>query len=268
MTSISGLDDNTRQQVWQDVVQIADMEWVYLSPHLDDIALSCGGLVWEQCQAGDRVSVWTVCAGDPGEEPLSPFAQSLHERWQTGREAVRQRRAEDEAACAILGAAARHFPIPDCIYRRSPLNGNHLYTTEESLFGPLHPQEFGLVQSLSAELRRSLPAEAEIVCPLTLGGHVDHRLTCAAAAGLERPLWYYADYPYEREAIGELAVLEQAGWKSFLFRVSTGGLAAWTHSVAAHASQISTFWPNLVTMQAALRDYWAENEGVRLWRPA
>jgi LmbE family N-acetylglucosaminyl deacetylase len=241
--------------------------WVYLSPHLDDVALSCGGLVWEQSQAGDRVSIWTICAGDPTDENLSPFALSLHERWKTGREAVRQRRAEDEAACAILGAAARQFPIPDCIYRCSPLNGNHFYTTEESLFGPLHPQESGLVQSLAVQLRRSLPAEAQIACPLTLGGHVDHRLTRAAAAGLDRPVWYYADYPYEREAVGELQALEQAGWKPFLFPVSAAGLDAWTRSVAAHASQVSTFWPNLAAMQAELQDYWGQNEGVRLWRP-
>ena len=69
------------------------MEWIFISPHLDDIALSCGGLVWELAHAGDQVSIWTICAGEPPVAPLSPFAESLHDRWQTGAEATQRRRA-------------------------------------------------------------------------------------------------------------------------------------------------------------------------------
>ena len=53
---------------------------VYLSPHLDDAVLSCGGMIHRQAQAGERVVVVTVCAGDPPPGPLSDFARSLHER--------------------------------------------------------------------------------------------------------------------------------------------------------------------------------------------
>ena len=59
------------------------MEWIYFSPHLDDVALSCGGLAWEQSQSGSPVQVWTICAGDPPARPLSAFAEELHERWET-----------------------------------------------------------------------------------------------------------------------------------------------------------------------------------------
>ncbi len=87
------------------------MEWIYLSPHLDDIALSCGGLVWEQVHSGSQVSIWTICAGDPPSQAYSDFARSFHERWGTGVWAVATRRAEDIVSCARLGAAHRHFPI-------------------------------------------------------------------------------------------------------------------------------------------------------------
>ena len=64
------------------------MEWIYLSPHFDDIAYSCGGLVWEQVNSGQMVSIWTICAAYPPPGPLSSFASILHERWGTGREAI------------------------------------------------------------------------------------------------------------------------------------------------------------------------------------
>lgn len=255
------------------------MAWVYISPHLDDVALSCGGLVWEQAQAGQRVSVWSICAGDPPLGPLPPFAQSLHTSWNTGREAVAQRRAEDIESCARMGASWRHFSVPDCIYRRGEKDGEPLYASEESLFNRLHSSEANLVHKLSAELAQSLrrlapnpernvAAERDIklVCPLTLGGHVDHRLARAALESLGQSLWYYADYPYVLDHAGELTHLQGLGWEAVVFPISERGLKAWEQAVAAHASQISTFWPDLDSMKAALRDY-LQQVGITLWRP-
>ncbi len=130
------------------------MSWLYLSPHLDDAALSCGGLIWEQAQSGEEVSLWTICAGDPPSGPLSPFAESVHARWGTGREASAARRAEDIRSCAILGAAFHHLSIPDCIYRRSPKTGEVLYGSEETIFGPVHPEETLLVSKLARQISR------------------------------------------------------------------------------------------------------------------
>ena len=96
------------------------MNWIYLSPHLDDVVLSCGGVICEQIKAGDKVQVWTICAGDPPENQLTLFAQDLHARWNTDNDAVSIRREEDQLACHLLGASPTHFNYPDCIYRRFP----------------------------------------------------------------------------------------------------------------------------------------------------
>ena len=230
------------------------------------MALSCGGSIWEQAQRGVAVSVWTICAGEPPEGPLSPFAEKLHERWQTGRGAVTQRRGEDLASCAAMEATPGHFHIPDCIYRRSELDGVALYTSESAIMGPVHPQEAPLVEQLCRELDRRLPKDAEIIAPLALGGHVDHRLTRQAAQGLGRPLWYYADVPYVLSRAEELKKLVESGWKATIYPVTEAGLAAWQAAVAAHASQISTFWPDLDSMEAAISAYRRKNQGVRLWQ--
>jgi LmbE family N-acetylglucosaminyl deacetylase len=241
------------------------MEWIYLSPHLDDVALSVGGLLWEQSQAGERVSIWTICGGEPPPGDNSPFAESLHTRWETGAEAMHARRAEDIKACQFLGANFTHFDIPDCIYRRSPKTGEHLYASEESLWIPVHSDEEGLIIELAQKMQAKIPAGVQVVSPITLGDHVDHRLTRAAAERLGIPLWFYADYPYLLEA-NNFRILEKLD--STVFPISPGGLLAWQEAVAAHRSQISTFWQNLDEMQAAIQAYSQKMDGVKLFRPA
>jgi LmbE family N-acetylglucosaminyl deacetylase len=242
------------------------MPWIYLSPHLDDVALSCGGLVWEQTRAGVPVEIWTICAGDPPDRPLSPFARELHTRWETGLPASAARRQEDIAACRQLSAGYRHFPYADCIYRSDPNSGAYLYPDREAIFGALHPAESGLVDALAAALRRLLPEDATVVCPLAIGGHVDHRLVRLAASKLPGRLWFYADFPYVQEAATELAALERAGWERRIFPISPPGMEAWAAAVSAHVSQISSFWPDLESMRAALQDYDRLSGGIPLWR--
>jgi LmbE family N-acetylglucosaminyl deacetylase len=242
------------------------MNWIYLSPHLDDAVLSCGALIWEQANAGQQVSIWTLCAGDPPPGPLSTFAQSLHQRWQAGQAAMVERRREDIRACKLVGAEFRHFQIPDCIYRKDSQSGKYLYTSEAALFGSLHPAEAGLVNTVHETLAQFLPAQCELVCPLTLGGHVDHCLMRQAAERLNRPLFYYADFPYVLDQEAGLEERVPPGQGSKLFPISSKGQRAWEQAVAAYQSQISTFWSGIAEMQAALRDHASREHGVRLWK--
>lgn len=244
------------------------MEWIYLSPHFDDAALSCGGLIWEQAQRGEHVEVWTICAGAPPQAELSPFASSLHERWQTGADAVIERRREDQEACRAMGASLHHFTVPDCIYRPRQDEPCPVCDTEESLFTGFNPQDSLLADELAGQIRAE--KEAAIVSPLGLGGHVDHWLVRTAAERSGCRLLYYPDYPY---VLKDHLDAPKHGWTAQDFPVSEQGLSAWVEAVAAYRSQISSFWPNLEAMRAAIRDYWAlpgsggvDTYGnVRLW---
>jgi LmbE family N-acetylglucosaminyl deacetylase len=258
------------------------MTWIYLSPHLDDAALSCGGLIAQQSLTGETAEIWTICAGDPPPGPFSPFAEELHTRWQTGREATALRRQEDRVACERLSAAYRHLPVPDCIYRQAgldywnlsqptPAGFDHeaaafLYPDREAIFTDLHPQDDGLVRRLVQKLKEMLPSNSELICPLSLGGHVDHQLTRQAAELLDRPLWYYADYPYVLEQGEQIAALEANGWQMLRYSISEAALEAWIQSVTAHQSQISTFWPDLPAMRIAITDYNDRFDGAVLWK--
>jgi len=241
------------------------MNWIYLSPHFDDIALSCGGLVWEQAQAGNSVSLWTICGGDPPRRALSAYAQILHQRWETGVQATQARRGEDIAACQTLGVPFRHFGFPDCIYRPRRKDIPHYYTSDKAIFGTVHPAERkNMVYRLSNIFRQEIPTGTQLVCPLTLGNHVDHVITRRAAERSGHALWYYPDYPYVLKSAAVLERYRQDGWKAVQFPISESGLRAWQDSVARHTTQINTFWPNLEAMRAAIRDY-AQGK-VILWR--
>lgn len=243
---------------------IRAMNWIYLSPHLDDAVYSCGGLIWEQTQAENAVEIWTLCAGDPPPGPLSPFAQALHTRWGTGTDVGPVRRAEDEQAAARVGAAIRHLALPDCIYRRAP-SGEGFYTSEKAIFGEIHPAEQLVVNWFSHLLASHIPAGTLVVCPLTLGGHVDHQLVRTAAERAGRVSRYYADFPYVMRADVHLEKYVPAGWKPEVFPISHAGMQAWEEAAALYVSQFSTFWRGRAALQAELHAYCQQFGGIQLW---
>jgi LmbE family N-acetylglucosaminyl deacetylase len=249
------------------------MNWIFLSPHFDDVALSCGGLVWERASIGDSISIWTICAGKPPHRELSAYAQLHHERWATGALAVEQRRSEDIASCTMMNAAYRHFDVPDCIYRPRQKNIPHYYTSGDAIFGSIHPAEKrNLARRLIRIFRLDIPPDTQVVCPLTLGNHVDHQITRRAAEKaakyLGQALLYYADYPYVAQYPEQINRYQQKGWECVRFDISEVGLGAWFASIAAHRSQISTFWAGDNQMQADIRAYSQLQHGLCLWKPA
>ena len=240
------------------------MQWIYLSPHFDDAAFSCGGLIWEQVQKGDQVSILTVCAGEPPAGPITDYAQSLHARWETGLDAVAVRRDENLRSSQILGAEVISLAIPDVIYRRSPVDGLPICESDADLFAGLRPEESPLVDNLMKELDKKVPRDSEIVSPLALGGHVDHRLVRTAVEKLGRPTKYYADFPYLIDK-GEPQIENDWEMDYALYPIAGKGLAAWQASIAAHSSQLSTFWSDAKEMQAAVRGYWEPLQGLKIW---
>ena len=247
------------------------MNWIFLSPHFDDVALSCGGLAWERALAGDTISVWTICAGNPPGRELSAYAQFHHERWETGAQAVEHRRSEDIASCAAMGVSYRHFNIPDCIYRPRQKTIPHYYISGSDIFGVVHPAEKkNLVHKLSQIFIPEIPPDSQIVCPLTLGNHVDHQITRLAseraAKHFMQPLLYYADYPYALVHPEQMDSYRQKGWEFIRFNISERGMEAWCAAIAAHSSQISTFWTDREDMRMAIQAYSRAQDGLCLWK--
>ncbi len=240
-----------------------NMRWIYISPHFDDAVLSCGGLIWEQTHSGVPVEIWTVMAGDPPPGTESALSKKMHADWQTRNapETVAIRRGEDQNAARRIGASIYHLPFPDAIYRRSE-TGTLFY--QEGIFVRPHPRENSLVEAIARLVAAKLTQYDTVVCPLTLGVHVDHIITRQAIESLARPLWYYADVPYALRNPNELApaTVEMTG-KNFF--ISAQGLSAWQESIAAHASQITSLFADVPDMRQKIKAYAQSGNGLMLW---
>lgn len=249
----------------------ANYDAIYLSPHLDDVALSCGGQIFLQTQRGERVLVVTITAGEPQTTKRSTFAEFLHHNWGfSASEGVAMRRAEDGAACAQLGAETMHWHLPDAIYRLHPESEAPLYTSDEDIFGPVHSSEDGLVQEI-AQFFTSLPSAARVVAPLAIGNHVDHQLVHAAAARVwQTALLYYEDYPYVQRHPQELARRTQPAseWRSYLIPLTHAALNARLAATQAYTSQLSSLFNNDADLEASIRAQVARTGGERLWQQA
>ncbi len=172
------------------------VDHIYLSPHLDDAVFSCGGLIRQQCAAGERVLVVSVFTASAPADQLSPFARAMQRVWTDQMDPLAVRRAEDEAAMCALGAEFVHLDYPSAIFRLGA-GGRHLYQGV-GMFGKVHPDDVDLSETLTAEFARLRAAhpEATMYVPLTVGNHVDHQHVNRAARNLPGPVRYYEDFPY------------------------------------------------------------------------
>lgn len=170
---------------------------IFLSPHYDDIALSAGGTARLLAEAGRSPEIALLFGSEPDlSTPLTPFAEQMHEGWGLSTaQVVRDRRAEEAGASAILGTTDEYLPFHDAIYR-----GDY-YDSNEVLFDAPNPQEAGLPAEIVAALNLGADAKSDtrIYAPLAIGFHVDHQTTYVAAQQLANAgweVWLYEDVPY------------------------------------------------------------------------
>jgi LmbE family N-acetylglucosaminyl deacetylase len=237
--------------------------WIFLSPHFDDVALSCGGLVWELARQGNEVEIWTIMGGFPPDENFSDFARQNHRTWKmSGKEAIHKRREEDRAACEIMGAKPRHFDWLDVIYRRNPDTGKPIVNNNDDLFG--EPPESDLISEIAKMLQIEVKVNTALVCPMGLGNHIDHQAVFLAGKQSDRIADYYADYPYILDQFDN-PHLTKGIWQKSCRHLSENALNAWQEAVLCHQSQLSGFWRDEEEVRLSLRNFLAGGGG-RLWR--
>lgn len=247
---------------------------LFLSPHLDDAVLSCGGTIHHLVQQGQRVQVMTIMSADPPNPlPESPLIRELHARWQIGESPVAARRAEDKAALEVLGAAITYLDMLDCVYRTA--NGVVLYPYgDEDIFGDVAADD-----PARDELRQitQIDAASHIYAPLAAGHHVDHQLVrdwviTLAESRPETEIWLYEDYPYSakpqsiQQALNALSVAVEKQVQP----LTEADYEAKVRAITQYQSQISTFWENIAQMRDEVHQTMsAGGDGVlveRYWR--
>jgi LmbE family N-acetylglucosaminyl deacetylase len=248
----------------------AALDAIYLSPHLDDAALSCGGQIHARARRGERVSIVTLFAGGaPPAAELSALAADLHRRWGLDSgDAVAVRRDEDRRAARELGAECVQLDLPDAIYRFDR-RGTPLYSTLAALFLDPADDDHAMDSPLRAALA-ALPESAVVVAPLAIGGHVDHRAVREAALAVvpRDRLWFYEDFPYaERWRVRRRALAKQRGWETRVEAIGDDELLAKCRAIACYASQLGPIWSDAAERERRLRRFHERRGGERMWRP-
>ncbi len=248
---------------------------IYLSPHLDDAALSCGGSIARFASAGAPVLVVNICSGTlPPNAHLSPFAHLLHDRWGLpAAEAVARRLHEDAVALQTLGADRIQLDLLDAIYRMPEHYGD-----DATLFGVVADDD-----PLAAQLSDYLAAlavrcpEAVFYAPLGVGHHVDHQAVHAAASTLYQHgarVAFYEDFPYVARAGALAQRLDELGGQALFTPVVTAiddTLARKIGAIEAYASQLGVLFGDRLAMAQAVQAYAATvppdtgTYGERIW---
>lgn len=261
------------------------MKHIYLSPHLDDAVLSCGGAIHRHAAAGDPVVVITFLTGEAAAHgvagALPPFALLQHDYWGDPPRPMALRRAEDVAALTLLKAEWYHAGYLDAVYRADD-TGRWLYTDLETLTGAVQPGD--PLASAQADLTAQVlgfarhAAEPVIYAPLGVGRHVDHQIVHAAArqlAGRGCRVAFYEDYPYAGRPGASEAALAAAGaeaWRLEVIPLDPADVTAKVKAVDYYRSQLGTLFRGPEAMSNEVWNFAASRSpeaglAERIWWP-
>ena len=167
-------------------------EHVYISPHMDDVVLSCGGRIATQLSKGESVLIVTVFTGDVNEKSR-PKGRALDPLIN-----IKRRRVEDEKAMERLGVDYIWLDYIDGIFRyRPPIlrYGLHMRVMDK---------ERKLCEALHDDIRKICMAarNKRLYLPLGVGQHVDHQILFQVGRRLKHwgkhdfELYFYEDVVY------------------------------------------------------------------------
>jgi len=227
---------------------------LFLSPHLDDAAFSCGGLMAQLADAGWRCVMTTAFTATV--LPVTGFALACQLDKGLGPEIdyMALRRDEDRAAAAILGVSdLRWLDLPEAPHRGYGTAPElfHAVRADDDIWHPLAEQIAALMDEMQPDL---------VLAPQGLGNHVDHRQMIRAVIQIApRHLAFYRDTPYAIRNPNAVLNVEASGMHECVFEI-TGGLQRKIDASCAYGSQIGFQFGGPTALVAALREF-AVREG-------
>ncbi|MBA3458380.1 MAG: PIG-L family deacetylase [Deltaproteobacteria bacterium] len=158
-----------------------------VSPHLDDAVLSLGATIAGWTSRGTRVVIASVYTAGPPLEEVAPSMRQFAD--------YDTRRAEDDAACRVIGAEVQRLGQIERAFRPPYLTGWSFFTT------PADRSGFTGLPAVTAALDPLAALDpVEIHVPLGVGNHIDHieallaATDWAIARGWGDRLRFYEDF--------------------------------------------------------------------------
>ena len=252
-----------------------DRHHVFVSPHPDDVVLSCGGTLARLQHLGCPVQVVTVFAEEPTGSHVSPFGKRHMLMWDAGPSPFAVRRKEDQRALALLGARGWYGQYLDAPFRRHAVDGRWLYQNDDALFGMPDPSEGDVPQRVAGEIATICgETPAVIYVPLGIGRHVDHVLLAAAGHHLRRvgyQVFWYEEFPYALQE-GFPLRWEARGWEAHLVPLTTAEVSLKVQAILCYRSQLPSLFGDERHVYRTVVDYMLTVSGQgypaeRYWTP-
>ncbi len=255
---------------------------LFLSPHLDDAILSCGGRIHGLTWRGERVIIVTAMAGEPGDPlPETPVLQALRAHW--SEHPIRARRVEDARAARMLGAQVYHLALTECAFRTAQCGTGDwiaLYPDHDSPFAEVNAADEARVTLFGT--RQPFPDVVTIYAPLGVDPHVDHRLVrdwaLILTGALDAPaLIFYEEYPQARNQAALTRArdyfrrqLPALALEAELAPLSADDLGAKLGAMGCYRSHLHVLWNDAAEMERLAREFMnAIGDGTpaeRYWR--
>lgn len=198
----------------------------FISPHLDDAAFSCGGLITYLSGQTRVVVVTAFTRAGKDNHSLSglAYAKKCGFKNQDMAEFFSLRRKEDRDLWKSQNIEFIHLPFVDALWRINPQPNliqkigsklinefRYIYPTHRFHVskGKVRLQDQRNLQKLKTKLKAIIETRSIVFCPIALGNHVDHVLVREACANLIPRL----------QPIQPRSLLAQAGLDSFTPRL-------------------------------------------------
>ncbi|PQQ25348.1 PIG-L family deacetylase [Photorhabdus luminescens] len=193
---------------------------LFLSPHLDDAALSAGGLIHKLVSENQQVVVLTFFT-EYDENLTSHYLRSENNDNMNSFIKLYSKRAnEDIAFCNKLSAIPIHGKILDCIYRIDQY-GEPMYNNSAGIYSGLaHKSDYAsdMAQDLIDKILLNYQPDY-IYAPLGIGRHVDHiiinNLVHNIKGSHKLKILLYEDFPY---VLGEYPIVNPDSLENALLR--------------------------------------------------
>lgn len=235
---------------------------LFVSPHFDDVAFSCGGTAFALTQRGWATTLCTVFTKSIANPTGFALACQLDKGLAADVDYLALRRAEDDAA-------ARALDVSENVrldFAEAPHRG---YESAAALFGEFAATD-AIVPPLEARLEAVARDYSVIFAPQALGSHVDHRRVrdaihaVAASLGSATRIVWYRDAPYVlREPLARPSeYLARESSAVFVYSLDARALAAKLDACAAYSTQLGFQFGGEPAMRSALASF-AVAEGRR-----
>ena len=245
----------------------------FISPHLDDAAISCGGLISALAQKTQVyvINVFTKVGPLPYTKSAKKFLKNCG--YKNAQTLFKDRVLEDRNVFKLLKVKVFYLGFIDALWRRRKrLNAiagflvkylpeiTHVYPTYRFHIkkGKLSKEDRPLMDSLKIKLTFLIKKRKEyiIFCPLGTGKHSDHLIVRNVCNDVFDKVVYWSDAPYNLSHKDNLGFLTDKKVRSFIYRKRA---KIRVKAVKGYKSQVRALFPDGKIRLKPEKYFWVES---------